>query len=820
MRHNDENHQRSRRTPLVLPSFDLEVQSTDVDAAASLLDGMTIVPSPTVMSLASPTIPTPTLWSDARDLPFATRSGGARGDSVSVLTTVTAPPTLQGRAVFGGGSGGGGQMGVLGGVGWHELRNHSKLPRSGKFYLSKVERGDGICKGFIGSTREIICCNENCTIGAHAKPSVKWNPPAGVVFLIPAIKQGKSTAAFVIPSVVLEGDHLPQLLLGIASNEKRTLKKWADEFFPYARAQAAELISIQEDGEDDEDSLSQDEDFDADIETSNFLADFEWVPLTTTQYKPFVAEEEVNRSEDGIFAVELRESIVGIRDELAEAKSTAREDATRVMAVVNKSHLWMLEKLTKINRRGIRLREDLGDMSGFTLQHTYPNLINGFQDLFTQVDELQRETRLSIKSLNNQVVELHDDFVVVDSDVTTNLPRIFNQVGTLSSRVQSLENGVGAPILTTSALTTLSIVNDCVTGSPLFTLGNLLQKLTVLENENSSLKSQMGTKGVVSLGAISFPSLSVLESVVGAELQLGGLMCFELFVDCSTVHCHNANVDPGNSSSTLSWDKATKEMGGKGYGATPRKMVRAVNEHVSSLYTDGKEAIAGNKIAAFTSSHEWSGEDAREGRRVRVEDKIASAIISARASIEAKLPATSVLRELALAMLSKTEAWFVVLHRHLDTELQRLGQIQLDKDALLVLLSEEVIILFNLVHNVRKKGLEFSLTCDFTDFMARWIWLTLEIHGVMDNMIRDGISSNGVISSAFIRFLTKQIALTAASGAKPDSKGDAWKHKMESEVAKAVAAGTEAKSAVKNAQQVAVQGLGPASRGFVSFAKP
>ena len=195
---------------------------------------------------------------------------------------------------------------------------------------------------------------------------------------------------------------------------------------------------------------------------------------------------------------------------------------------------------------------------------------------------------------------------------------------------------------------------------------------------------------------------------------------------------------------------------------------------------------------------------------MRVEDKIASAIISARASIEAKLPATSVLQELALGMLSKTDAWFVVLHRHLDTELQRLGQIQqLDKDALLVLLSEEVIILFNLVHNVRKKGLEFSLTCDFTDFMSCWIWLTLEIHYVMDNMIKDGISSNGVISSAFIRFLTKQIALTAAtSGGKPDSKGDAWKQKMEGEVAKAVAAGTKTKSAAKNVQQAATLSKG------------
>ena len=108
MRRNDEDHQRSRCTPLVLPSFDLEVQSADVDAAASLLDGMTIVPSPSVMSLASTTIPTPTLWSDARALPFTTRSGGAHGDSVSVLTAVTAPPTLQGCAVFGGEIGGGG----------------------------------------------------------------------------------------------------------------------------------------------------------------------------------------------------------------------------------------------------------------------------------------------------------------------------------------------------------------------------------------------------------------------------------------------------------------------------------------------------------------------------------------------------------------------------------------------------------------------------------------------------------------------------------------------------------------------------------------
>ena len=85
----------------------------------------------------------------------------------------------------------------------------------------------------------------------------------------------------------------------------------------------------------------------------------------------------------------------------------------------------------------------------FTGQYTYPTLVNGVQDLFTQVDESQKETRLSINSLNDWVADLHDDFVVVDADITSNLPRIFSQVGALTSRVRTLENGGGAPVPTT-----------------------------------------------------------------------------------------------------------------------------------------------------------------------------------------------------------------------------------------------------------------------------------------------------------------------------------------------------------------------------------
>jgi hypothetical protein len=143
----------------------------------------------------------------------------------------------------------------------------------------------------------------------------------------------------------------------------------------------------------------------------------------------------------------------------------------------------------------------------------------------------------------------------------------------------------------------------------------------------------------------------------------------------------------------------------------------------------------------------------------------------------------------------------------LDAELVRLTQMKLDSESLLVLLSEEVIIMFSLVHNIRKKGLEFSLVCDPLEYMVRCIWLTIEIHGVMEEMIKHGISANSAINAAFIRFLTKQVAVTAgASGSKADGKADSkaesWKQKITADAAKAVTVASKSKYIANGAQNL------------------
>ena len=74
-----------------------------------------------------------------------------------------------------------------------------------------------------------------------------------------------------------------------------------------------------------------------------------------------------------------------------------------------------------------------------------------------------------------------------------------------------------------------------------------------------------------------------------------------------------------------------------------------------------------------------------------------TARIAAVAAIEFKLPGGSKLRLLALNMVDRTYNWYVDLHRHLDAELVRLTQMKLDSEALLVLLLEEVIIMYTLM---------------------------------------------------------------------------------------------------------------------------
>jgi hypothetical protein len=124
----------------------------------------------------------------------------------------------------------------------------------------------------------------------------------------------------------------------------------------------------------------------------------------------------------------------------------------------------------------------------------------------------------------------------------------------------------------------------------------------------------------------------------------------------------------------------------------------------------------------------------------------------------------------------------------------------LNKDAVLTLLTEEVLILFKLVHNVRKTGQAFSMASNPKEFMLQCLWVTLGCHVAMEEGVKNGISTNGAINSAFMGFLTE--AITKATGGSVDSKLDSWKTSLERKVSEAVEAAKQAKTNAAAAQGV------------------
>ena len=197
------------------------------------------------------------------------------------------------------------------------------MPKFGKYPLLSLKRDDDHCRGFIGSSRDLICVNKNCQILAHSKPSSKWVQNERVVFLHPAVKAAKSRTAFILPDVLLCGDDLPTEVLLTATEDQKTPKQWIAEFMPYARIRAAEMGRLEEEEEDGDDSLTECQ-FGMDFEPPDAPTAIEWDPVPIVVYPPFMAEEEVRQmGEDGLYASEMRDAITDVRDRLSEVQQRA-----------------------------------------------------------------------------------------------------------------------------------------------------------------------------------------------------------------------------------------------------------------------------------------------------------------------------------------------------------------------------------------------------------------------------------------------------------------------------------------------------------------
>jgi hypothetical protein len=193
-------------------------------------------------------------------------------------------------------------------------------------------------------------------------------------------------------------------------------------------------------------------------------------------------------------------------------------------------------------------------------------------------------------------------------------------------------------------------------------------------------------------------------------------------------------------------------------------VVAFYDQHYTYWFTEGKGVVAGKVVSAFAMVDKWLGTGGMNGQWVEIEMSADMAGNCVQTGIANKLPAGGKLAQLATSMLEHTQAWFQKVHKHLDSKLMKLTQMGILEEEALILLSEEIIIMYDRFYPIWCKRMEFIVKGTRVDYMACCIWLTMQVHMAMDDFVHDGMKYNAPISSAFIRFLTKQTGSNVGTG--------------------------------------------------------
>ncbi len=290
-------------------------------------------------------------------------------------------------------------------------------------------------------------------------------------------------------------------------------------------------------------------------------------------------------------------------------------------------------------------------------------------------------------------------------------------------------------------------------GLKVTTVRKILEENMRLVMENITLGSKLNqlaaditAQGRAVLGHHTFALEGNVKDLAMLECPSGD--AFAVFLDPMVLFNHNAMYVPVSN-----WEKTTKAMEESGtFSVTDRKVVASYNLQYLFWHSEGKQVVAGKVLATFALTEKWSGTGGLDGVRVEIELSADTAADAVRTMIGDRLPAGSQLAQLAQMMLKHTQHWLLMVHKHLNAELVKLMQMNILEEEALILLSEEVIIMFDRFYAIRRKHMDFVVKGNRIEYMVRCIWILLQVHMAMDDFVKDSLKYNLAISAAFIHF--------------------------------------------------------------------
>ena len=169
-------------------------------------------------------------------------------------------------------------------------------------------------------------------------------------------------------------------------------------------------------------------------------------------------------------------------------------------------------------------------------------------------------------------------------------------------------------------------------------------------------------------------------------------------------------------------------------------------------------------MAAFANKKAWQGHGGLSGYRDKTLDSMGTGMASALTYINHKLPLTGRLHGVASNMAQSSTSWMRYVHAFFDKDFTELVDLGLSVDQTFELLSEYVVIMYDLFYTHQQLLLQFTNNMARADFITRLVWVNLLIHQEMARLIAHGnMKQNSSLASAFIRLLTKASASTNAT---------------------------------------------------------
>ena len=662
-------------------------------------------------------------------------------------------------------SGGGADSDWLPSSDRHALRsNRGKLRETSLICVRADER---ICFGLIGNKR--FCRSKNCKVKKHTKSRFSMmGARAGWFLPAKSTLTGEPTAyirPFLDVNKITQETEEDLLVM-----ETRTTADW-ERFMAIAQEEWDDLESrglgnIQEGvGVDEDDDVDDEESEESDYEMcegnmhlTKPPATFVWATELDSDRaleRALKTELDLGSPKESQEAVEALQAAFGDLEGLVvDSRQEARKDALDVLTHIGFSVTEIVGTINRINKRGRRWLNDIGSIEELRDE-------TGRRDI-TLVEAVLKGMGGATPqdNLSGEVEELSRNLAGVDADLAKTCTLLHNKIQSLERTLVSISST--AP--STHGLTMSTPIFDD-NGVHVSTLGRVMQENLDLKRDNDRLKARIDllaadvtAQGGVVLGKFTFTSELQLLALCMKECPTGE--AFSAFVDPMVVFCHDAAYTPLSG-----WETLTKAMEKAGtFPLTDRKVVASFNAHHSWWFAEGKTVVAGKTLPAFASKEKWQGTGGMDGRRDEIELSLGTAADSIRTAIEDKLPAGSQLGQLALRMLDHTLNWFSTVFKHLDSEFARLTQVNISEDETLILLSEEVIIMFDRFYAIRRKRMDFTVQGSRVEYMVRCIWLSMQVHMVMAEFTANGMKYNSTISAAFMRFLTKVTGGNAAAG--------------------------------------------------------